>query len=332
MRSARIQLENHEFEGDNTVYLLESAGETALVDTGVATDGVRRQLEDGLSAEGVEVEDVDRVLVTHWHADHAGLTGWVQRRSGAEVLVHVDDASLVRQEESGWREMEALRDRLFEEWGIPEEPREELVSFLEGWASILDDPPEVTEVVDEDTVRVGDEEVEVLHTPGHTSGHCCLAVDDALYSGDAVLPVYTPNVGGADVRTERPLDRYVDSLNRIEERGFSVAYPGHRDTIDSPAERAREIVEHHRERAGRIVDVLDERGPSTAWEVGAELFGDLSGIHIMHGPGESYAHLDHMERHGVVELTGSDPVEYELAVDTDTAVGLLDDTVGRNPQ
>lgn len=324
MDTATIQLENHEFEGDNTVYLLESAGETALVDTGVATDGVRTQLEDGLEAEGVDVEDVDRVLVTHWHADHAGLTGWVQRRSDAEVLVHADDAPLVRQSEEAWREMEVLRDRLFEEWGMPEEPRDELVAFLEGWASILDEPPEITEVEDGDTVQVGDDAVEVLHTPGHTSGHCCYVVEDVVYAGDALLPVYTPNVGGADVRTDQPLDRYVGSLKRIEERGFSAAYPGHRDVVEAPSVRAREIVEHHRERAGRIVDVLDERGSSTAWKVGAELFGDLSGIHIMHGPGESYAHLDHLERRGVVTEAGEAPVRYELAVDVEDARQSVD--------
>lgn len=327
MRSATIQLENHEFEGDNTVYLLESTGETALIDTGVATDGVRRQLDEGLSKAGVDVEDVDRVLTTHWHADHSGLTGWVQRRSDADVLVHSDDASIVRQDEDAWNEMEEKRDGLFEDWGMPDEPREELLAFLEGWASILDEPPEVTEVEDGDRIAVGDDQVEVMHTPGHTSGHCCYVVDDAVYAGDALLPVYTPNVGGADVRTEKPLDRYVDSLRRLEVREFGVAYPGHRESIDDPSSRAREIRNHHRERAERIVDVLDRGGPMSAWEVGAELFGDLSGIHIMHGPGESYAHLDHMERHGAVEARGSTPVEYSLAMSADEAVGRLDDSL-----
>ncbi len=324
MESTTIQLENHEFEGDNTVYLLESEGETALVDTGVATDGVRRQLEDAFDAEDVTVEDVDRVFVTHWHADHSGLAGWMQRRSGCDVLVHSDDAALVRQSEDAWDEMRDIRDSLLESWGMPAAPKEELVGFLEGWAAILDEPPEVTEIADGDMVEVGDASVKALQTPGHTLGHMCFAVDEVLYSGDALLPVYTPNVGGADVRVPEPLDRYVDSLRRIDARGFDFAYPGHRDAIAEPSARAREIVDHHRERARRVLDVVDRLAGSTAWEVGAELFGELSGIHIMHGPGESYAHLDHLVREELVTAVGEAPVRYEIAVDVEDALESVD--------
>ncbi len=324
MESTAIQLRNQEFEGDNTVYLLESAGEVALVDTGVATDGVRRQLEGGLAAEDVEVADVDKVLVTHWHADHSGLTGWMQRRSGCDVLVHRDDAALVRQIEGAWEAMRDTRDSLLESWGMPPTPKEELVAFLEGWAAILDEPPDVTGVADGERVDVGDSEVEVLHTPGHTLGHSGFCVDDVLYSGDALLPVYTPNVGGADVRVKEPLDRYVDSLMRIDRRGFDVAYPGHRDAIADPSTRAREIIGHHRERAQRVVEVLDRLGASTAWEVGAELFGELSGIHIMHGPGESYAHLDHLERRELVEELDGFPVRYRLSVEVEDAIKAVE--------
>lgn len=31
----------------------------------------------------------------------------------------------------------------------------------------------------------------------------------------------------------------------------------------------------------------------------AQLFGDLGGIHTMHGPGEAYAHLEHLVGAGV---------------------------------
>ena len=32
----------------------------------------------------------------------------------------------------------------------------------------------------------------------------------------------------------------------------------------------------------------------------ADLFGELESIHILHGPGESHAHLEHLERAGDV--------------------------------
>ena len=76
-------------------------------------------------------------------------------------------------------------------------------------------------------------------------------------------------------------------------------------------------------RAGKItrnvVDALAELGPSTPWEVSAALFGDLHGIHVLHGPGEAYAHLDHLAGAGVVERDGT---RYAL-VDADPDVASL---------
>jgi hypothetical protein len=118
-----------------------------------------------------------------------------------------------------------------------------------------------------------------------------------------LLPHYTPNVGGADVRVERPLANYLDTLERIINEGFVRAWPGHRDPIGDPAGRARDIITHHRERTENVLAVLREHGPATAWTVSAHLFGDLSAIHILHGPGEAYAHLEHLSAHGIVERT-----------------------------
>lgn len=315
----RLQLENVEFEGDNNTYLLEGDGETAFIDTGIATPATREELECGLGEQGVGFADIDVVFLTHWHADHAGLAGHVQSKSGAEVLVHELDAALVRQEEDAWNGMQELQQRYFDEWGMPEEDQEELTSFLMGANMVTGEPPEITEFTDGDVFDVAGVELEVMHAPGHTSGLSCFVCEseegEEVYSGDALLPVYTPNVGGADVRTEHPLEQYLDSLDRFVERDFGVAWPGHRGGIREPSARAVEIITHHRQRSRKIIGVLEEGGELDAWTVGQNLFGELESIHIMHGPGESYAHLEHMERRGVVESVGEEPVRYRLLED-----------------
>jgi glyoxylase-like metal-dependent hydrolase (beta-lactamase superfamily II) len=138
---------------------------------------------------------------------------------------------------------------------------------------------------------------------------------EAAFVGDAILPRYTPNVGGADLRLSEPLADYVDSLVRLADRDPAVAYPGHRDPILDPAGRAREIVAHHRDRTQRVIDALVELGPATPWAVSAALFGDLAEIHILHGPGEAYAHLAHLAAAGVVERRER---RYALTVDPAT--------------
>ncbi|MFC4436872.1 MULTISPECIES: MBL fold metallo-hydrolase [Natrialbaceae] len=308
----RISLGNEEFEGRNNAYVLadEERDELALVDTGIATDAVRADLRDGLAERGYEFADIDDVVLTHFHVDHAGLAGEIQQESDATVYVHEADAPLVERDSGAVAAVEERRLELLEQWGVPDDAREELLSFLEAGTSLEGEPAETTPVEGGDVLEVGGRTLEALHAPGHAAGLCCFEISGAsethrgggseAFVGDAVLPVYTPNVGGADLRVDRPLAKYAETLGRIVDRDYDRVWPGHRDPIDEPTERARTILEHHRERTENVLDVLEDHGPADAWTVSAHLFGDLEGIHIIHGPGEAYAHLDHLRHEGAV--------------------------------
>lgn len=316
MNVHRISLENTEFEGDNNAYLL---GETdpVLIDPGVATDTTREQLAAGLRERGVTFEDLDRIFLTHWHADHAGLAGELQAVSDAEVYAHEADASLIAQGAAGWEAQIERHEPLYDSWGMPESKRTELRAFFEKHQYVRGEPVDVTALTDGDSITVDDCSGTVTHLPGHTAGLAGLDFQltdrRLLFGGDVLLPKYTPNIGGADVRVETPLATYLDTLQTLVSRGYSQVFPGHRDPIDAPASRAAEIIEHHRERAERVFRVVQNDQPVNTWRVSAELFGELEGIHVLHGPGEAAAHLSHLTRHGVLEPTESGYVTTEDA-------------------
>jgi len=315
--------------------------------------GVRATLEGGLADVGLDVADLDEIYLTHWHPDHAGLAGDLQADSGAAVYVHEADAPLVSGEEPLFFEDEAAQERVFDAWGMPADAREELRNFAGGDDhGLTGRMPEVIPFSDGERFEIDGVGLEAVHLPGHSAGLTAFAFDAAsmaaslgtgaagadegtsenadtedllgdggmqAFVGDAILPKYTPNVGGADVRVDNPLEKYAESLVRIIERDWERAHPGHRDAIDHPSRRAAVILEHHRERTERVVDVLAEYGPADAWTVSAHLFGDLHTIHILHGPGEAYAHLDHLEDAGVVQREGTEYalVDPEADVDVD---------------
>ncbi|WP_280538064.1 MBL fold metallo-hydrolase [Halopenitus sp. POP-27] len=337
----RIRLGNAVFEGLNNVYVLD--GETtALVDTGISTPAVESELADGLAEFGLEFADVDEVLLTHWHQDHAGLAGVIQRESDCIVRAHEADAPLISGAELPPSSDSAGRRAVFDRWGMPDAAREELEEVLDANESYREVDADVTPFADGDRFAVNGIEFEAVHLPGHAAGLAAFAFDQtaadtaalddhetgsgrgdrgdtAAFVGDAILPRYTPNVGGADLRMTGALDQYVHSLVRVIDRDWSVAYPGHRDTIADPSRRAGVILEHHRERTERVIDVLREHGPLDTWSVSAHLFGDLSAVHILHGPGEAHAHLEHLADAGIVERDGT---EYAL-VDADPDVRSL---------
>ena len=71
----------------------------------------------------------------------------------------------------------------------------------------------------------GDDLLEVLHTPGHSSDSICLYNLDrqALFSGDMQLRVRTP--GGAYTQ------QYLDSLLRLYSKPIQTVYSGHDDPL-----------------------------------------------------------------------------------------------------
>jgi len=302
-RVDRIALGNREFEGRNNAYLLTSDAEVALIDTAISTPQIREQLHEKLATRGYAFADIDTIVLTHWHYDHVGLAGEIQVASGATVYAHIRDADIIGHDPDAMRALEsAQRDRM-DEWEMPQEKRAALKSFFDASRPNAGEPVDVTPIRDGDVLSIAGRQLEVIHVPGHTAGLAAFAMQGGseAFVGDAILPVYTPNIGGADVRVDAPLATYVQSLETLIDREFDRVWPGHRDPIDDPAARARTILDHHRDRTQRVIDVLSRSGPADAWTVSDHLFGELENIHIMHGPGEAWAHLDHLERHGIVE-------------------------------
>ncbi len=304
-----LSLGNTAFEGANSSYLLglDSESTTTLVDTAVATEETRADLKSALDRYGLSFSEIDQILLTHYHADHVGLAGEIQAESDCPVYVHEADAPLVEREPSAISARNDRLERVIDEWGMPMEKQDELLTFLNSRSNVSDTPPEVEAITAGETFDLGCVELEAVHMPGHTAGLVGYEFEGAsgteLFSGDALLPYYTPNVGGADVRVEGALEAYLQTLAAVTERGYTRAWPGHRGPIIDPAGRAADIVIHHRERTERVLSVL-ESGPATPWEVSAELFGSLSSIHILHGPGEAFAHLEHLAEAGVVTRDG----------------------------
>ncbi|AAG19193.1 MBL fold metallo-hydrolase [Halobacterium salinarum] len=314
----QFQLTNAAFEGRNSVYLLgvgDDAAPTTLVDTGIATPAVEAELRTALDDRGTSFAAIDRILLTHWHHDHAGLAGTIQADGDATVYVHEADAAMVAQDADAVSGMAATQAAYLDEWGMPADKQAELNDFLDTHDGLQGQPADVTPLSDGDTVQLGGLDAEVVHLPGHAAGLVAYVVERdgrrEAFVGDAILPKYTPNVGGADVRVERPLQRYRDSLQRIEALDLDRAWPGHRGPVFAPAARARDIAAHHDERTERVLDVVRARGPVSAWTVSDALFGELHDIHVLHGPGEAYAHLDDLVHEGV--LVESQPGEYALA-------------------
>jgi glyoxylase-like metal-dependent hydrolase (beta-lactamase superfamily II) len=134
-----------------------------------------------------------------------------------------------------------------------------LVERFDSAVYAYDDHPSRTHAIaDGDTVSIGGEPCQVVHTPGHAPDHVALVGETALYSGDVVVYNDGAFENGSFGRTDRPgqsRERLIESLRRLLDRlpeTITAMYAGHGDPFEATAEESvRDVIERALERAER---------------------------------------------------------------------------------
>src|SRR5919198_3686413 len=265
-------------------YLLDGDEGRLLVDAGLGLPG------DEHAWDGLEV---DSIVLTHMHPDHVG--GAQHAAVHTRAAVHqlgLDYDQCVRVWGSAdWPERMAA---WFRSHGVPAPVADELIE--QGHAVA----PFIHFVREPSLLREGDllDGWEVLWLPGHADGHIALARDGVLVCGDVLLADISPAIGLYPESRPDPLADYLRTLERIAELAPAIAYPGHGEPVREPAERARQLVEHHTRRLEQTQVALDSR-PRSGYEVSVALFGEqLTPPQRRFAVAESLSHLEHLVARG----------------------------------
>ncbi len=138
------------------------------------------------------------IINTHGHFDHVSANKALKKATGAELMIHPQDAPMLAQL-SGAAAM----------WGMRSEDSPEPDRLLE----------------DGDTVTVGHIVFKVLHTPGHTPGGISLYTDNAVFVGDTLF-------AGSIGRTDFPGGDFDTLIRSIHTKLFTLpedvaVYAGH---------------------------------------------------------------------------------------------------------
>jgi glyoxylase-like metal-dependent hydrolase (beta-lactamase superfamily II) len=176
----------------NLVYAVgdRETGEAVLVDPAYAPGDLLALLAaDDMSAIGV--------IATHYHPDHVGGDMMGTTIAGVTALLDVADVPIhVQRDEAPW------------------------VARATGVAA-----DDLTAHESGDVVRVGDAEITLIHTPGHTPGSQCLLVEGRLISGDTL---FLDGCGRTDLPGSDPHEMYrtlTQRLSGIDDD--TVLFPGH---------------------------------------------------------------------------------------------------------
>jgi glyoxylase-like metal-dependent hydrolase (beta-lactamase superfamily II) len=219
--------------------LVENGGQSGIIDPGPAVS--LAILEKRLEKLGHPLGELDFILLTHIHLDHAGATGTIlQRYPRLRVYVH----------EVGARHMQApnkllasarrlygdAMDYLFGEF-LPV-PAENLISLTGG-----------------ESIRFGGRTLTVAYTPGHASHHVSYFDSETgtAFIGDTggIRISNKPYVLPVSVPPDLDLERWHESMDLIEERQpprLYLTHFGYTEEVAPHFEELRERMAHWSER------------------------------------------------------------------------------------
>lgn len=199
-------------------YVIESKAGLILIETGPGS--VLKNMPEAFAGAGLDMADVRHVFVTHIHLDHAGAAGWWAQQ-GAHVYVHqigarhlIDPSRLMA---SATRIYGDDMDRL--------------------WGEMMPIPSEqLTALYDEDTVQIGEIEINALDTPGHARHHMTYIVGNVAFTGD-VAGVHISGTSLVDLPAPPPefeWEVWQTSLARLRQADLVALYPTHFGRVHKP--------------------------------------------------------------------------------------------------
>ncbi|MGQ0655905.1 MAG: MBL fold metallo-hydrolase [Betaproteobacteria bacterium] len=293
------------------LWAIDDEGGTTLVDTGIG-NAETRALWDKLLPQ---LEPVRRVIVTHYHPDHAGNAAWLCNRYGVHLWMTQGEyltAHAVRHSAAGYTTDAVLS--VFRRNGLDDARYAAMKSRGNRYGELVPDfPLSYRRIIEADRVRIGGRDWTALighgHAPEHLSLHCPEL--NVVIAGDMLLSTISTNVSVWSIDPEGdPLRLFLESLARYRDLPPDVlVLPSHGKPFRGAHQRVQALERHHAERLDELVDALKQGARSAGELLGVLFRRPLDAHQTFFAMGEAIAHLHYLFYAGrVTRATGSDGI------------------------
>lgn len=307
----RIQVHTPYPVGPVNTYLIKKKPYT-LIDSGPDTEEARESLLTGLQKVGVQLEQIERIVLTHCHSDHTGLAKWLNETGGAEIFVHNREVRKLRPDYDEY--MESLP--FLQEAGLSPQEQDEIVADEDPAPKSVLPEQGVTQLLGGEIWEYDDMKINIINVPGHSSG--CIALYDEnsqiFFAGDFILRDITPNPvmeakEPGSLERLQVLSQYMHSVESFARLPVKIVLPGHGSFIKGNTEITGALLKHHRERLEQYVSLIRGRELS-AQQLMRLIYPKVKGYEIFLAISEVMAHLDNLFASGKLNKNEQNGVAY----------------------
>ena len=288
------------------LWLIEDEDGWTVVDTGIGNELTR-----GLWERILANRKVKRVLVTHYHPDHAGNAAWLCQRYGVELWMTQGEyltAHAVRSSTAGYTTEAVLA--VFRKNGLDEQRASGMGGRGNRYAALVPEfPLSYRRILEGDQIEIGRHRWRAIVGHGHAPEHLSLYAKNlnTLIAGDMLLSTISTNVSVWSIDPEGdPLRLFLDSIARYRDLPKDVlVLPSHGKPFRGAHTRVAQLEKHHEERFADLLQVLHE--PRSAGDVLSVLFRrPLDAHRTFFAMGEAIAHLHYLYYAGKLRRTLGD--------------------------
>jgi glyoxylase-like metal-dependent hydrolase (beta-lactamase superfamily II) len=267
-----------------------------IVDTGIGNEPTRALWEQLLS----RFKRIRRVVLTHYHPDHAGNAEWLCTRFGVELWTTQGEyltAHAVRSSAAGYTTEAVLK--VFQRNGLDAAKHAAMSGRVNRYAQLVPGfPHSYRRIIDGDVVKIGKHDWRAIVGHGHAPEHLSLYCEalNVLIAGDMLLSTISTNVSVWSIDPEGdPLRLFLDSIARYRQLPADVlVLPSHGKPFHGAHERVAQLEEHHRQRFHELKEEL-QKGQKSAGELLPVLFRrPLDAHQTFFAMGEAIAHLHYL--------------------------------------
>lgn len=179
----------------------ETTKEAAIIDPGAEFNKIDNKIAE------LELKPV-MIILTHAHGDHIGAVRELVEKYNIPVYIHEYDAEALKDSEINFSKVLFRKDMTVN--------------------------PDVM-LKDGDKINVGELELEIIHTPGHTPGGISIKVNNIMMTGDTL---FNKSIG----RTDFPGGSFEQIISSIKDKIFKyddeiIVYPGHNSPTTIKSEK-----------------------------------------------------------------------------------------------
>ncbi|MEK4628469.1 MAG: MBL fold metallo-hydrolase [Solibacillus sp.] len=295
--------------GDVNAFLVK--GDTlTLFDAGPKTQEAYEAIKWGIHGAGYALQDVEQVVLTHHHPDHAG---WVDAFPHAALLGHAYNDHWMKKTDEFLAYHKAFFKKHLTEQGVPEKYVNRVIE-VKGEIELFGTKP-LTGFLNEGDEVPGHNGLKVYETPGHAQSHLIFVEESTgeCIGGDLLLPRTSSNPlvePPVDLSMERPksLLQYNASLKKLRDLQVTKVYTGHGGEITEAVSLIEERLQKQQQRAHKVLHLLEQ--PKTNFEVTTQLFEHIYQRQLGLTLSETIGQLDYLLDEGLASFEIQDGIYY----------------------